>query len=1000
MRLKNPLILLFCLLYLCPLSGQSGAEHSLRLKGYQYKNAPIISQVLSISESTDGYLWIGTELGLLRYDGHTFKSIRYSPVDSNSLRGNYVSAIAPDNYNRLWLNNSGNLTVFDIRNNQFNHLKEDTYRAKLFSDLENDRIFICSKRQLFMNQGKEIALKELKIEGLADSIYFTFVETIDKDQILIGSDHGVYLYSFKQGLLKRYDETKYEAFHKLTSWFYCSYYDRKSNELYVGTWGNGLFKINLTTDEIILYNSPKSGSIANVIQKIIPADNYQPGKMWICALEGPMLLDKVTGTFNKVRLIQEVSHTSYSEFTFTVYNTNSKIWFGKMNGLFSYELMENIFSPFPANLTSGRQTISGISQDNLDTLCDGFWVFYQKEARKYKSSTGEFEPSIPVLNNKLSQIGGLIDVAVNDSLIWLISFKKGVAIFDLRKQQFIEPEDGLPEDFMGGISISDDGKTYIHGTSNLYTYDELRPDFTFTIDSVVDNYMRTRPEYAIHSMKHRCNEELWLIIRDRNSLDFELLRYNIAGKTIQAFKKSDYTALQALEIVEKIAFYGNDGMILTGLNSFCDGKIEQSSISIFNFNEEYGKIMGSTKGVYVDNADNSWIEGISDIYKYDTKFKISTFFSATTENYSLSQLQMLVSPDCDNIILYDRKRVMMADKNKFISDQPKQVYLTDIEIGGHPQVGVHNLKLPLVLKHYQNSLKLNFSILEFAKSDKFQYQYRVSKEDKWQDIVGNELRFEHMIAGNYDLEVRCINDKGLLSLQNFNLAFVIKQAWYKSWWFSVLIILLVAAILYFFFRLRYLQKQKMERVRFGIAQDLHDDIGSYLSQIRLLSELEFKKTKDSRMSQIAEKLSNTMKSMQDIVWNISPANDSLIDVIYKIQEFAVETLEPQGVNLSFQLDEKGQNRKLDIGVRRHLYLLFKEAINNTAKYSQADEVKFSYQQKKGNAILSLIDNGKGFNPEEVKYGNGIRNMKSRAEQIGVTIRIDTSESGTRIELRI
>lgn len=999
MRSKIPLILLLCLLYLCPLPGQSGAEHTLRVKGYQYKNSPITSQVLSITRSTDGYMWIGSELGLLRYDGHAFKAIRYSPADSNSLRGNYVSQITVDNYNRLWLINSGNLSVYDIDKDHFTHIKHETYRARIHSDPENDRLIICAEGKLYINQGKEIAPREMIIEELReDSTYFTFAEAIDKDKLILGSSDKIYLYSFEKGLLKTYDGHNYKTLRKSNNLFYCSYYDRNENAVYIGSWGRGVFKIDLSEDEVKQYGIPKSIFQTNVVQKIIPADNYAPGKVWLCTAEGLILFDKTSGEFNRVEIIQDFSQWPDTKFTFTVFNTESKIWFGRMDGLYSFEPYENMFKFIPFEMISSREAILKIDYDQKDSLCENFWILFQRDIRKYNFSDGRKEPSIPVLKDKLSQMVGLLDFLVYDKVLYVLSFKTGLAIYDLKAGKLIELEDNLSDQSLTKIERSVDGKIYVFGYDNLYSYD--MGNRSFVQDSLVSKYLEARPDYFLHDIESRSADELWLVLRNHKSLDFELIRYNINQQMFQIHGKKDEMGFQALEIAERIAFYGKDGLVLTGLNGFCDIKIEESAISIVNFNEEYDKIVGGTKRVYTDENDDCWIETVSGIYKYNTDYKVLSFFPATSEDYNLTRLHILLSPNCDEIVLHDRKRLISSAKANFISNPPQQVYLSDIAIIEYEDFSVQDLKSPLILKHYQNSLKLNFSILEFVKSDRFQYQYRIVKDGKWQEIVGNELKFEHIGPGNYNLEVRCINDKGLISMQNFNLAFVIKQAWYKSWWFSLLIILLVAAILYFFFRLRHLQKQKMERVRFGIAQDLHDDIGSYLSQIRLLSELEFKKTKDSRMEMIARKLNGAMKSMQDVIWNINPANDSLIDVIYKIQEFAIECLEPLDIDLNFDIEDRGQGRKLDIALRRHIYLIFKEAINNAAKYSQADEVKFTYRQDKGYAILSLVDNGVGYKPDEVKYGNGIKNMQNRAEQVGATIRITTSESGTEIELRI
>jgi signal transduction histidine kinase/ligand-binding sensor domain-containing protein len=199
--------------------------------------------------------------------------------------------------------------------------------------------------------------------------------------------------------------------------------------------------------------------------------------------------------------------------------------------------------------------------------------------------------------------------------------------------------------------------------------------------------------------------------------------------------------------------------------------------------------------------------------------------------------------------------------------------------------------------------------------------------------------------------------------------------------------------------------QTEERLRIKISRDLHDEMGSTLTSINILSKVamareEKKEELKNYLQKIKDHSGNMMESMSDMVWAINPANDSLEKVLIRMKEFAAEMLEPVGI--SYYFDTSGFNDKslLNLEERRDLYLIFKEAITNIVKYSQATEVTISLQHDKEQLSLSITDNGNGFDSTESFSGNGLHNMKSRAEAIGGSLQIESIKgTGTSLLFR-
>ena len=206
---------------------------------------------------------------------------------------------------------------------------------------------------------------------------------------------------------------------------------------------------------------------------------------------------------------------------------------------------------------------------------------------------------------------------------------------------------------------------------------------------------------------------------------------------------------------------------------------------------------------------------------------------------------------------------------------------------------------------------------------------------------------------------------------------------------GTMILALFAAILFN----RYKLKKKLEQqdqllaVRSDIAKDLHDEIGSTLTSIKILSEVsqnnlqKDQQKASSLLYKITEQSSQMQQGMSDIIWAIKPDNDKLENMLVRMREYASHTLEPKNILTTFLVDEQSLSQSLDMQQRRDFFLIFKEAINNAAKYSQATKVEVSIEKKKDQLQLSVVDNGVGFITGKETSSNGLKNMKTRAEAL-------------------
>ena len=191
-----------------------------------------------------------------------------------------------------------------------------------------------------------------------------------------------------------------------------------------------------------------------------------------------------------------------------------------------------------------------------------------------------------------------------------------------------------------------------------------------------------------------------------------------------------------------------------------------------------------------------------------------------------------------------------------------------------------------------------------------------------------------------------------------------------------------------------------------IASDLHDDMGAALSSIRIYSEAAQKQwnTRPEEslrlMARIQGSSTGMMERMSDIIWSINPDNDSGQSLVLRMKSTAGELLGPLDVPMRFVVDAEVEALVPTMHARRNLYLLFKEAVHNMAKYSQCTAAHCTLQTEGQTLTMTLEDNGRGFDPEHTPAGNGRKTMLARAQALGGTLLVRSAPGrGTRIILK-
>jgi len=233
---------------------------------------------------------------------------------------------------------------------------------------------------------------------------------------------------------------------------------------------------------------------------------------------------------------------------------------------------------------------------------------------------------------------------------------------------------------------------------------------------------------------------------------------------------------------------------------------------------------------------------------------------------------------------------------------------------------------------------------------------------------------------------------------------VILQPFWFTWWFISITAVLILGTITLLITFRIRQLFAIEKLKSKLAADLHDNVGAGLTEISILSELaamEFQKEKQEtnlHLNSISNTARDLVQSMSDIVWVVNPKRDTLHDLLIRLKDSYSELFMQLDISFKINKIEMLKNIRLPMEYRQNLFLLFKEAINNSIKHSQCNRLILETDINNFRLKMVLKDNGIGFKMEDVNYGNGIKNIESRAEIINGEINIiSTPESGTKIE---
>lgn len=454
----------------------------------------------------------------------------------------------------------------------------------------------------------------------------------------------------------------------------------------------------------------------------------------------------------------------------------------------------------------------------------------------------------------------------------------------------------------------------------------------------------------------------------------------------------------------------NDSIIVFGGGSLHFINKRRGTVSIIDY--EHGLPSNSVKRLRMDKKGSLWIITSNGLCRYNPRNNQITPYGRKDGIIIAEQTSSADYFTSNNSLVFaGSNAVLFFNPDDFSTNQPPpDVVITDFKLF-NKFIPVDSLmqQKEIKLVHDENSISIYFASLSYRQRDKLSYYYKMEGLDKdWIKADASlYVNYSLLPPGRYTFKIFCENIDGIKSQNITALNLFVRPPFWRTWWFMSSLLFVILLLGYAMHDLRLNRLLAVEKIRNRVARDLHDDMGSTLSTINILSSMAKSKiTSDTvrtteYLSKISDNSQRMMEAMDDIVWSIKPSNDSMQKITARMREFATNVLEAKDIDIHFSIDDQVYEVKLNMEARRDFFLVFKEAVNNAAKYSKASNVYVLIGVNNGKMKLEVKDDGVGFDVASADGGNGLGNMQKRADAMNAKIAMQSKPSeGTVVTLSV
>jgi ligand-binding sensor domain-containing protein/two-component sensor histidine kinase len=960
--------------------------------------------------------------------GQLFSPLRSQPVgyhahifnESVGIRNFGIRSILRDKNGFLWILYYDGAERFDGKRLWKFKIESPNF---ILCDKDN-HIWVTSFRHVYQFQNDVDGFKALPVKGEEENSFGAIFELQDQ-QLYLNSKNGFFRF-----------EPKSKQFNFLHLPFNNKkpidvvHFDFYGNTIFFEV-GDTVYSLNLFTkvmhnlpvrnvykflamnDQTLLlsqwdyaswwYDFSKSSMKKIDVRKCFPHDvdtflntrsfiRISPGTFLVSSHKGLLEYNASTDSFKKLNLYYDGHPLALYPSAVVYEDKMENIWMSYEGGLLTFNIAEPVIGLLrnsSSSLESGwNNNVRDLREDENGNL----WFVTINGFAYWDLTSGKVYPFYQSgLKNSIQLYPSIRGIAYDGKYLILGPTDFGVWLYDVRHKSFSRPaysneiiKQSLENDFINQIYTLQNGNHVISGRSALYLLDGR----TYTVSKIYYEGERERHLFCYEDSRSR----IWI----RTAANFYCLDqgFHVLHKFPQHVGITSVTSLA--EISDEQFLTGSKGLYLMNLK-----KKASSFEKVDPFFDEM-----NISFLFIDKRKRIWIGTDNGLILYDMKSKEKRLFDYSdnmqgsgfyNQGFYQAKNGMLYVPGTNGINYFRPESIEMKRESLSVSILNMVVDEDD--------TSYHRHRIANSFPYSHNSVRFDFVAPYFSNVAKVKYRYSLRNET-WKEIGNNNsIYFTSLSPGIYQFKVAATTN-GLDWFESKPVSFTINPPFWNTWWFAVLCVLCAVSILYGLYQYRIRQIMKVQTVKNRISAELHDDIGTKLTNINILSTLTKQSMDDSEkayelLKRISSEVQTSSEALDDIVWNINTKNDSLEEMIPRMRRYATEVLSGKSVKFNIQIPAQAQNMKLPMDKRHDLYLLFKEMINNIHKHAHATQVLVEIEMRDSDFVIHINDDGRGFSVDVPSGRNGLINMKMRTQRWKGKLSIQsTLDKGTDIRVSI
>jgi ligand-binding sensor domain-containing protein/signal transduction histidine kinase len=984
------------------------------------------STVSAILRDSKGFMWFGTADGLNRYDGYTFTVYRSDPLDSTSISDNWVWGLCEDKQGNLWIGTqAGGINRYDrvhdrfVRYGRANGLSGINVAALTVDDggilwagtwgagvnrylPERDR-FVQHPPG---SQGASL---------LSDPRVRCFVRD-DSGNLWVGTWEGLNRIDLEKGTTEHFTfDPPGGAGNKIQSLLA----DGRGG-LWIGTWGGGLKRFDLRTRYVVHYrhraNDPHSIT-DNTITSLSLDGN---GGLWIGTFHGGLnRFDPRTDRVTPFKNVPSDPASISNNVVLSVFRDPAgTLWVGTDGGGINLlNSQRKQFELYPDDWEVGGALSNQLVHCMLEDSHGDLWIgtaegldrqlYGEDSLMHYRQRSG----SVSSLSH--NSVFALCEDSTGR--IW-IGTAAGLDCFDRKRASFSHV--ALPTK-SGGQKVAVNA-IVADGSAHLWVASSEGGLFHVDLRSGKKQHCRTIPATApqaattlLYSLCLSRHRGLYL-----GSWGVGLYSYEETAGIKERYLHNPADSLSLQHNTVLAMYEDSSGVLWLGTYGGGLDRFDPTSRTFTHFTESDGLPNNVVYGILPDGHGHLWLS---------TNKGLACFDPATRSCRSFSTADGLPSDEFNQGAFAARRHgellfgtvnglVVVRDLDSMVHRNMPPIILTSFTI--HEQAARFDRSIwsmeEIHLRYDQNFFAFEFAALDYSVPAKSRYAYMLEGLDgEWVECgTRHDARYTNVAPGNYVFRVRASGTDGLRSVNEASVRLSLEPPFWKTWWFLVLCILASVAVAFLLYRFRVNRLLEMDRLRLRIASDLHDELASNLSTIAMFSRIvqdgvgsiaggaEEHARLQERITALAQE---SVGSIRDIIWALDPKKETLHDLLTRLEDTLLPICRARGIHLLFQRPVQADlpAANLTPNVRRHLWLLLKESINNAVKHSECTELNVTIERSPQGVRLEIRDNGMGFVPGGQAKGKGLGTMRMRAKQLGGVLDVASSpDQGTTVNAEV